>query len=158
MSPNEFKALRRSYTASGLDPIADPLAELQSLVSEAKHHNEAMKRDIDELSEQLEDLLESPETGLTGLKGAKMRQELMKTQIELYRGSQRELRELLALCLRHGLEERLVQLEEAKVSAVAVALGRALSAIGISGTLRTTAERELHKALGEVSGEYQMLE
>lgn len=152
------KAVRTAYTASGLDPVSDPLDMLQRLVSETHHHNEAMKRDLEELAEVLDDLLKSPESDSQALEWVQIRQALMKEQIGLYRGAQRELRELLALCLRHGLEERLVQLEEAKVSAVAIALNRALSAIGVSGTLRSTAERELHKALGELSGEYELLD
>ena len=155
MPSTENKSLRKAYTAFDLDPISDPLEMLQSLVAETKHHNDAMKNAIEELAEELDTLLESPSERLSDLK---MKQDLMKEQIGLYRGSQRELRELLALCLRHGLEERLVALEEARVSAVAVALGRALSAIGVSGTLRNTAERELHKALGEMAGTYEMVE
>ena len=158
MPPTKKEALRKAYTAFELDPISDPLEMLQSLVAETKHHNDAMKNAIEELAEELDTLLESSESPSERLSDLQMKQALLKEQIGLYRGSQRELRELLALCLRHGLEERLVQLEEARVSAVAVALGRALSAIGISGTVRATAERELHKALGEMAGTYEMLE
>lgn len=158
MPTTKDKAVRKAYTAFDLDPVSDPLEMLQSLVAETKHHNDAMKNAIEELAEELEELVGSPESPSERLEDLQMKQTLMKEQIALYRGSQRELRELLALCLRHGLEERLVQIEEARVSAVAVALGRALSAIGISGTLRNTAERELHKALGEMAGTYEMLE
>lgn len=158
MPSTKKEAVRKPYTAFDLDPISDPLEMLQSLVAETKHHNDAMKQAIEDLSEELEELIGSPESPSERLAGLKMKQTLMKEQIGLYRGSQKELRELLALCLRHGLEERLVALEEARVSAVAVALGRALSAIGVSGTLRNTAERELHKALGEMAGTYEMVE
>ena len=158
MPSTKKEAVRKAYTAFDLDPISDPLEMLQSLVAETKHHNDAMKQAIEDLSEELEELMGSPESATERLADLKMKQDLMKEQIGLYRGSQKELRELLALCLRHGLEERLVALEEARVSAVAVALGRALSAIGVSGTLRNTAERELHKALGEMAGTYEMVE
>jgi len=158
MPSTKKEALRKAYTAFELDPISDPLEMLQSLVAETKHHNDAMKNAIEELAEELDTLLEGSESPSERLSDLQMKQTLLKEQIGLYRGSQRELRELLALCLRHGLEERLVQIEEARVSAVAVALGRALSAIGISGTVRATAERELHKSLGEMAGTYEMLE
>lgn len=158
MPSTKKEAVRKPYTAFDLDPISDPLEMLQSLVAETKHHNDAMKQAIEDLSEELEELIGSHESPSERLADLKMKQDLMKDQIGLYRGSQKELRELLALCLRHGLEERLVALEEARVSAVAVALGRALSAIGVSGTLRNTAERELHKALGEMAGTYEMVE
>ena len=158
MPSTKKEAVRKPYTAFDLDPISDPLEMLQSLVAETKHHNDAMKQAIEDLSEELEELIGSPESPSERLADLKMKQDLMIEQIKLYRSSQKELRELLALCLRHGLEERLVALEEARVSAVAVALGRALSAIGVSGTLRNTAERELHKALGEMAGTYEMVE
>lgn len=158
MPSTKKEAVRKPYTAFDLDPISDPLEMLQSLVAETKHHNDAMKQAIEDLSEELEELIGSPESPSEHLEELQMKQSLMAEQIKLYRGSQKELRELLALCLRHGLEERLVALEEARVSAVAVALGRALSAIGVSGTLRNTAERELHKALGEMAGTYEMVE
>lgn len=158
MPTTKKEAVRKAYTAFDLDPISDPLEMLQSLVAETKHHNDAMKQAIEGLSEELESIISMPNSPSEHLEELQMKQALMKEQIGLYRGSQKELRELLALCLRHGLEERLVALEEARVSAVAVALGRALSAIGVSGTLRNTAERELHKALGEMAGTYEMVE
>lgn len=156
--PKDIYTREGELTANSTGLTRDPLELLNTLISEASYHLETMKVELESLKGDLHDL-EFHQEGDPASRTAWLstRQALLKDQIELYRGAVKQTSDLVAISLRHGLDARLVKVEEDKVTAVTSALNRALSAIGISGDMRTTAERVLAQELAAEAGNYQML-
>lgn len=110
-------------TAEGVEEIADPVAEFQQLVAEARAFQKAMQKRIADLSEwrYRSDL------------GA----EQLRSEVALYERAMDRVAKLLADWQRLGFESRMVQVQEAQQRETAEFMRRVVAAFGIPDTPET---------------------